>query len=144
MSPCLRLWRGRDLAACQQAWAPSSAHNLPVLLWSRPIHNFIWGRLFVGLQPLLPLAHFQHCHPEKSKISFPFPGASFLSWPCWLPAPLTLGGEGTGPGLTAGCQCRPRPAPLSQHLLGTETGPRNGLGEKQFGLRDVDTEMPEC
>lgn len=123
--------------------ARCSAHNLPALLCSRPIHNFIWGRLFVGLQPLLPLAPFQHCHPEKSKISFPFPGASFLSWQGWLPTPLTPGGEGAGPRYNSR---RPVQAQAQLHrpaFAGAETGPWKGLGEKQFGIREVDTEMPE-
>lgn len=100
VSPCLRCWRGaggRDLAACQQAHCSPFPHKLHALLWSRLIHNFIWGRLFFGLQPLPQLAHFQHCHPDKKQDILPLSGTSFLSWPCWLPSLLTLRRAGLDP-----------------------------------------------
>lgn len=109
VSPCLWCWRvggrgrgrrggggSRDLAACQQARCSPSPHKLHALLWSWPIHNFIWGWLFFGLQPLLQLAHFQHCHPDKKQDILPLSGTSFLSWPCWLSSLLTLRGAGLG------------------------------------------------
>lgn len=124
VSPCLRLWLAGavTLRLVHRPGLPplpaAFMYCCGVCCGGSPFIILFGGGCFSASSPSPNWLTFSIVTRIKSKISFPFHEASFLSWPCWLPTLLTLPGAGRGlpsnhrlpePGQT--------PAPPPQHRV---------------------------